>query len=58
MNAEPSTLSSAQAVLVSPCVVKYAGQALTTGKQAECYANEFIALQSSLPVTKHPPTRP
>jgi hypothetical protein len=28
----------------SACVVKYAGQALTTGKQAECYANEFIAL--------------
>src|SRR3972149_5752572 len=24
------------------CVVKYAGQALTTGKQAECYANEYI----------------
>ncbi|MCU1450324.1 MAG: hypothetical protein JWP02_2494 [Acidimicrobiales bacterium] len=28
----------------SACVVKYAGQALTNGKQAECYANEFIAL--------------
>jgi len=28
----------------STCVVKYAGQALTTGKQAECYANEFIGL--------------
>lgn len=26
------------------CLVTYAGQALTTGKQAECYANEFIAL--------------
>jgi hypothetical protein len=26
------------------CLVKYAGQALTTGKQAECYANEFIGL--------------
>ncbi|HVL07400.1 MAG TPA: hypothetical protein VM388_15530, partial [Acidimicrobiales bacterium] len=26
----------------SPCLVEYAGQALTTGKQAECYANEFI----------------
>jgi len=24
------------------CVVKYAGQLLTTGKQAECYANEYI----------------
>ena len=28
----------------APCLVKYAGQALTTGKQAECYANEFIGL--------------
>ncbi|GIJ43563.1 hypothetical protein Val02_04490 [Virgisporangium aliadipatigenens] len=28
----------------SECLVKYAGQALTTGKQAECYANEFIGL--------------
>src|SRR5579864_918165 len=26
------------------CVVKYAGQELTTGKQAECYANQFIGL--------------
>ncbi len=28
----------------SDCVVKYAGQLLKTGKQAECYANEFIGL--------------
>lgn len=28
----------------APCLLKYAGQALTTGKQAECYANEFIGL--------------
>lgn len=28
----------------APCLVKYAGQNLTTGKQAECYANEFIGL--------------
>jgi hypothetical protein len=28
----------------SACVVQYAGQQLTTGKQAECYANEFIGL--------------
>jgi len=28
----------------APCLVKYAGQQLTTGKQAECYANEFIGL--------------
>jgi hypothetical protein len=28
----------------SACLVKYAGQALTTGKQAECYANDFIGL--------------
>jgi hypothetical protein len=26
------------------CLVEYAGQQLTTGKQAECYANEFIGL--------------
>lgn len=26
------------------CLVKYAGQPLTTGPQAECYANEYIAL--------------
>lgn len=24
------------------CVIKYAGQALTSGEQAECYANEYI----------------
>jgi hypothetical protein len=28
----------------SACLVKYAGQVLQTGKQAECYANEFIGL--------------
>ena len=28
----------------APCLVKFAGQELTTGKQAECYANEFIGL--------------
>jgi hypothetical protein len=28
----------------STCLVKYAGQRLTTGKQAECYANDFIGL--------------
>jgi hypothetical protein len=28
----------------SSCLVKYAGQSLTTGKQAECYANDFIGL--------------
>jgi hypothetical protein len=27
-----------------PCLVEYAGQPLTTGKQAECYANNFIGL--------------
>ncbi|MEV0805286.1 hypothetical protein [Micromonospora sp. NPDC050200] len=26
------------------CLVEYAGQQMTTGKQAECYANEFIGL--------------
>jgi hypothetical protein len=28
----------------SACVVKYAGQPLTNGKQAECYANDYIGL--------------
>ena len=28
----------------SACLVRYAGQQLTTGKQAECYANDFIGL--------------
>jgi hypothetical protein len=28
----------------SACLVKYAGEPLTTGKQAECYANDFIGL--------------
>lgn len=28
----------------SACLVKYAGQRLDSGKQAECYANEFIGL--------------
>jgi len=29
------------------CLVKYAGQRMTTGKQAECYANEYIGLHVS-----------
>jgi hypothetical protein len=28
----------------APCLTKYAGLPLTTGKQAECYANSFIGL--------------
>jgi hypothetical protein len=28
----------------SECLVEYAGQQMTTGKQAECYANDFIGL--------------
>jgi hypothetical protein len=28
----------------APCLVQYAGQKLTTGKQSECYANQFIGL--------------
>lgn len=27
----------------APCLVDFAGQLMTTGKQAECYANEYIA---------------
>src|SRR4051812_1872895 len=30
----------------SACLVKYAGQQLETGKQAECYANHFIGLHT------------
>ncbi|MDZ4825106.1 MAG: hypothetical protein SGJ13_01425 [Actinomycetota bacterium] len=29
------------------CVVEYAGEQLVTGKQAECYANEYIGLHVS-----------
>jgi hypothetical protein len=36
------TLSAEEAQ--SACLVKYAGQPLSTGKQAECYANDFIGL--------------
>lgn len=28
----------------APCLVAFAGQKMTTGKQAECYANSFIGL--------------
>ncbi|MFB9233945.1 hypothetical protein ACFFWC_00090 [Plantactinospora siamensis] len=28
----------------APCLVRYAGQRMTTGKQAECYANSYIGL--------------
>jgi len=28
----------------APCLVQYAGQQLNSGKQAECYANNFIGL--------------
>ena len=28
----------------SACLVEYAGQPMTSGKQAECYANDFIGL--------------
>ena len=31
-----------EAERTSPCLVRYAGQKLTTAKQAECYANDFI----------------
>jgi hypothetical protein len=27
----------------APCLVEFAGELMTTGKQAECYANEYIA---------------
>lgn len=31
----------------SECLVEYAGQPMTTGKQAECYANDYIGLHLS-----------
>jgi hypothetical protein len=32
----------------APCIVGYAGQPLTSGKQAECYANHYIGLHVTL----------
>jgi hypothetical protein len=37
-----ATLTDAEKA--KPCLVQYAGQPLSTGKQAECYANNFIGL--------------
>jgi hypothetical protein len=37
-----ATLTDAEKA--KPCLVEYAGQPLSTGKQAECYANNFIGL--------------
>jgi hypothetical protein len=31
----------------NPCLKQYAGQQMTTGKQAECYANHYIAVHLS-----------
>ncbi len=38
----------------SACLVAYAGQPLTTGKQAECYANDYIGLHLKTPPTARP----
>jgi len=39
------------------CIVKYAGQELTTGKQAECYANEVLGSHiSRMPTADAPMT--
>src|SRR6186997_3447604 len=40
---KPATTLTAEEK-AAPCLVQYAGQKMTTGKQAECYANEFIGL--------------
>ncbi len=40
---KPATTLTAEEKTQS-CLVKYAGQKLTTGKQAECYANNFVGL--------------
>lgn len=46
--AQKITFKAASALTVeekeAPCLTKYAGQLLTTGAQAECYANAFIGL--------------
>jgi hypothetical protein len=48
LSAQNITFKSADALTdeekAQPCLVEYAGQKLTTGKQAECYANNFIGL--------------
>lgn len=36
----------------SACLVEYAGQPLTTGKQAECYAKYYIAVHMDTAATK------
>jgi hypothetical protein len=39
------------------CIVKYAGQDLTTGKQAECWADEYMAAHlSKMPTAANPLT--
>jgi hypothetical protein len=40
-----ATLTDAEKA--KPCLVQYAGQQMLTGKQAECYANNFIGLHLS-----------
>lgn len=48
LSAQNITFKSAESLTdeekAQPCLVANAGQKLTTGKQAECYANHFIGL--------------
>lgn len=48
LGAQKITFKAASALTAeekeAPCLVEYAGQLLTTGAQAECYANHFIGL--------------
>jgi hypothetical protein len=48
LSAQNITFKSAESLTdeekAQPCLVANAGQKLTTGKQAECYANNFIGL--------------
>jgi hypothetical protein len=48
LSAQNITFKSAETLTAEerarPCLVEFAGQKLTTGKQAECYANDFIGL--------------
>lgn len=40
----PEANLTAEEKAADPCLTKYAGKPLTTGKQAECYANFYIGL--------------
>jgi hypothetical protein len=45
-------LSGEQDAAGGECLIKYAGQPLTTGKQSECYANQYIAFHMAESATE------